>query len=552
MLKQLHIENYALIKESEIEFDNGFVVITGETGAGKSILLGALSLLLGQRADMQVLKDREKKCVVEGQWDVKGLDLEEWFEEEALDYDDLMIVRREILPSGKSRAFVNDTPVQLAQLKVLGGRLIDIHSQHETLTLGNSRFQIGLLDTLSGNPEILAKYKKTYNEYVKLKRELERLTGEEMAFKKEQDYAQFQWNELNEAKLVEGEQEELEAEGDLLNHTETIKEALAMVHDLCENEVTGALSQLRNGENQLAKVVEYHKDLEQLHDRMDSALIELDDILSEVDRIDGDLQFSPERQQMVQERLDLIYRLEQKHGVESVAELIQIRDELGKKLERIVDMEDEIRTAMAQVDKSFGKLQQVGDELTKLRRKSANYIEKAILIPLSSLGMKEARLKVEMTELADYGTMGHDAVEFLFNANRGGELRELSKVASGGEMSRLMLAIKSLITEKSLLPTIVFDEIDTGVSGDISVAVGDIMKAMAERMQVIAITHMPQIAAKAVQHLKVYKQIEGNATMSRIKILSTEERVNEIAVMLSSDPPSDSALQTAKELMEVK
>lgn len=552
MLKQLHIENYALIKESEIEFDNGFVVITGETGAGKSILLGALSLLLGQRADMQVLKDREKKCVVEGQWDVKGLDLEEWFEEEALDYDDLMIVRREILPSGKSRAFVNDTPVQLAQLKVLGGRLIDIHSQHETLTLGNSRFQIGLLDTLSGNPEILAKYKKTYNEYVKLKRELERLTGEEMAFKKEQDYAQFQWNELNEAKLVEGEQEELEAEGDLLNHTETIKEALAMVHDLCENEVTGALSQLRNGENQLAKVVEYHKDLEQLHDRMDSALIELDDILSEVDRIDGDLQFSPERQQMVQERLDLIYRLEQKHGVESVAELIQIRDELGKKLERIVDMEDEIRTAMEQVDKSFGKLQQVGDELTKLRRKSANYIEKAILIPLSSLGMKEARLKVEMTELADYGTMGHDAVEFLFNANRGGELRELSKVASGGEMSRLMLAIKSLITEKSLLPTIVFDEIDTGVSGDISVAVGDIMKAMAERMQVIAITHMPQIAAKAVQHLKVYKQIEGNATMSRIKTLSTEERVNEIAVMLSSDPPSDSALQTAKELMEVK
>ena len=430
--------------------------------------------------------------------------------------------------------------------------MIDIHSQHQTLTLGNSKFQIGLLDMLSAKPQLIDEYRAAYNEYMKLKRELERLTTEEADFRKEQDYTQFQWNELEEAKLVVGEQSELEAEGDLLNHTETIKEALGMVNNLCENEEMGAMQQLRNSKNQLSHIVDYHKDIAQIYERMDSTIIELEDILSEVTKIDSDLQYSPERQSMVQDRLDMIYRLEKKHGVETVEELIGIRDELGKKLERIVDMEDDIRVAMEGVDKAFGKIQKLGEELTKQRKKSAEYIEKAIVERLSALGMKEARLKVVMNVAVDYGPMGNDMVEFLFNANRGGDLRELAKVASGGEMSRLMLAIKSLITQKALLPTVVFDEIDTGVSGDISVAVGNIMNEMAQNMQVIAISHMPQIAAKAAQHLKVYKQVEGETTMSRIRELDETERVNEIAIMLSSDPPSASALQTAKELMSSK
>lgn len=549
MLKHLHIENYALIRESSIDIDRGFVVITGETGAGKSILLGALSLLLGQRADSQVLQDKNRKCVVEAEWDVSALALESFFEDNELDYDPIMIVRREIQPSGKSRAFVNDSPVQLALLKELGSRLIDIHSQHQTLTLASSAFQIRLLDNLGCDDALFVEYQQAYKDYSQLKAQLERLTAEEAANRKEQDYIQFQWNELNEARLQEGEQEELEQELELLSNTESVKEALSGVAQICDNDDSGVVSQLRSGNQLLSRVAQWHKDIRQSHDRLESVVIELRDILSDLASLDESLQYSPERQSLVQERLDLIYRLQKKHSVQSVVELIAIRDELDSKLQQISGIDDCIRDVMEAVDKSFSKLQSVAEKLTQVRSRAALQLQDQILPILASLNMKEARLQVQLSQSADFGPMGHDSVVFLFNANKGGELRELSKVASGGEMSRLMLAIKSLSTRQSLLPTIIFDEIDTGISGDVSVAVGRIMSSMSQNMQVVAISHMPQIAAKAARHFKVYKQVVEDSTISVIKELSPDERVTEIAVMLSSEPPTESALQTARELM---
>ncbi|MCQ2297505.1 MAG: DNA repair protein RecN [Bacteroidales bacterium] len=550
MLTHLHIENYALIRESDIDFEGGFVVITGETGAGKSILLGALSLLLGQRADTQVLREKDLKCVVEAAWNVESLGLEPYFEANELDYDDLMIIRREISPAGKSRAFVNDVPVQLTVLKELGSRIIDIHSQHQTLTLGDRHFQLDLLDTFGEHPTLPASYREAYARYAALKRELEELMAQEAASRKEQDFLQFQWDELHDARLIDGEQEDLEQESALLNHTESIKEALTMVDQLCDGEESGAVERLRASLQQLSKVASCHSDIEQSRGRLDSVVIELRDILSDLASLNEKLTFSPERQQYVQDRLDLIYRLQKKHAVASVVELLAVQEHLDEQLQHISTLDDQIHRVMEEVDKAFGTMQQLADSLTEMRRKSASYLEQHILPILSSLNMKDSVLKVSMTPAAEYGPNGHDEVLLLFNANKGGELRELSKVASGGEMSRLMLAVKSLITQRSLLPTIIFDEIDTGISGDISVAVGNIMKNMSASMQVVAISHMPQIAAKAVQHLKVQKQSDADSTISIIRQLQPQERRVEIATMLSSDPPTASALKTAEELMQ--
>lgn len=550
MLTHLHIENYALIRQSDIDFADGFVVITGETGAGKSILLGALSLLLGQRADSQVLQDKEKKCVVEAQWNIEGLGLESFFADNDLDYEHQMILRREIAPSGKSRAFLNDSPVQLSVLKDLGGRIIDIHSQHQTLTLGDSQFQIRLLDTFASNPSLLVDYQTVYTQYTTLKRELEHLTAQEASSRKEYDFMQFQWNELNEAHLRDGEQEELEQELELLSNTENIKSALSAVSQLCDADDTGAITQLRTAAQQLSHVAHCHDAIRQSHERIESVVIEMRDIISELASVDEGLSFSPNRIEEVQDRLDLIYRLQKKHSLSSVAELIALRDQYDEQLQQYDGIDDRIRQVMEQVDESFAILQQKAEDLTASRLKSAQYLQSHIMPILSSLNMKDARLQAQVAPSSEYSAMGHDAVAFLFNANKGGELRELSKVASGGEMSRLMLAIKSLVTRKSLLPTIIFDEIDTGISGDISVAVGNIMKSMADHMQVIAISHMPQIAAKAAQHLKVSKHVEQDFTASAIRELNSDERVVEIATMLSSVPPTESALQTARELMQ--
>lgn len=549
MLTHLHIENYALIRESDIDLAPGFVVITGETGAGKSILLGALSLLLGQRADTQVLQDKERKCVVEAVWDVVGLGLVPFFESNELDYDPQMILRREISPSGKSRAFVNDVPVQLALLKELGARIVDIHSQHQTLTLGDRHFQTQLLDTFSSQPQLLADYQKAYAEYAGLKRRLEELTSQEAAGRREQDFLQFQFQELADARLQESEQDELEQEASLLNHTESIKEALSAVEQLCDGEDDGAVSRLRAAFSQLGRVSSFHPAIEQSRQRMDSAVIELRDILSDLSSLNDDLEYSPERQQYVQERLDLIYRLEKKHSVETVAGLIAVRDSIDQQLQQYSSLDDRIHDVMNQVDAAFSTLQSLADALTLQRRQAGDYLQQHLLPILASLNMKDSVIRIAVEPAAQYGPLGHDDVSILFNANKGGELRELSKVASGGEMSRLMLAVKSLVTRRSLLPTIIFDEIDTGISGDISVAVGNIMRSMSQSMQVVAISHMPQIAAKAAQHFKVQKQSDSATTVSVIRQLLPEERRVEIATMLSSDPPTPSALLTADELM---
>ncbi len=550
MLQTLHIENYALIDAVDIRFGEGFVAITGETGAGKSILLGALGLLLGQRADVAVLADKERKCVVEATFDISGLGLQSLFDEADVDYDNRLILRREILPTAKSRAFVNDTPVQLPFLRTLGARIIDIHSQHQTLTLADSHFRLSLLDTISATDDA-ARYSDVYREYTRLKRELEDLTTTEAQNRRDQDYLQFQFDELNEAQLVADEQEQLEQESQLLAHAEAVREGLAEAVAMMDDDSgQAALSRLRQAKSALSHIATWHPEAEQLFARLDSTLIELDDICAELQSTADGVTYSPERQQEVDDRLALIYRLQKKHGVNTIAELIAIRDDLDARLQSISTLDERIHALMEQVDRSFAALQSASDKLTASRRKAGAKLAKDILPTLHDLGMPNARFSVQLTPTETYGSTGHDAVSFLFNANRGGEMRDLAKVASGGELSRLMLAIKSMLTSHNLLPTIIFDEIDTGVSGDISVAVGRIMCRMAERMQVVAITHLPQIAARAAQHLKVYKQVEGDRTVSNIKELDESGRLTEVAVMLSSDPPTAAALQTAKELMQ--
>lgn len=552
MLKTLHIENYALIRQTDIAFNSGFVVITGETGAGKSILLGALGLLLGQRADTQVLADKEKKCVVEAVFDIFGLGLEPLFSRYDADYDDVLILRREILPSAKSRAFVNDSPASLQFLKELGEHILDIHSQYQTLTLKESAFQTQLLDTLATDSP-LPQYQSLYRQYAELKHELERLTAQEAENNKARDYNLFLFDELCAARLDVDEQQELEEEARLLEHAETIKEALGSVVAMCDGqEGDGVVSRLSASRSALSQVSAFHDGIESLHERLDSCLIEVQDILSEVASLDDRIQYSPERQAEVNERLDLIYRLEKKHGVDNVAALLDIQHDLDSRLQEADSLDDRIRSLMEEVDKVFARMQQSADKLTASRRKAGALLEKQLLPVLAQVGMASARIVADIAPAQDYGPMGHDMVRLLFNANQGGTPRPLGDVASGGELSRLMLAIKSLVTRRSLLPTIIFDEIDSGVSGDISVAVGGIMRNMAGHMQVIAISHLPQIAAKAGQHFKVSKAVEDNATISRIRQLSPDEHVTEIAVMLSSNPPTAAALQTARELIKDK
>lgn len=558
MLSTLHIENYVLIKQSDISFDDSFVVITGETGAGKSILLGALGLLLGGRADCQVLYDKERKCCVEAVFDISGLHLQPFFEHHDIDYDPLLIIRREILPSAKSRAFVNDTPVPLSLLKELGAQLIDIHSQHETLLLNDSSFRIKLLDspiTHSPDGRVLQQYSSAFSEYVRQKQELERLTSQDQQNRKEADYLQFLFDELDNAHLVEDEQSSLEEESQLLTNAEEIKQTFATIEVLCDDDEQGAVSRMNSSHALLSKIANCHKDIAHLDDRLESCLIELRDLIGELSSLNESIDFSPERQLAVDERLDLIYRLEKKHSVESVAQLIAIRDDLGRQLAAIASMDDQIRQAMEAVDRTFDSVQRLANTLSDLRRKNAQKVESHVLPLLQELGMKDASFNILVNSTAEYGPYGCDKVEIRFSANKGSEPCELSKVASGGEMSRVMLALKSFIAHNSQLPTVVFDEIDTGISGDISLKTGRILRQMS--MQVIAISHTPQIAALAHQHLKVYKSVEDaedkaadSRTVSHIKRLDEAERILEIAQMLSSEHPSEAALQTAKELLD--
>lgn len=551
MLQHLTIENYALIKSLQIDFEKGFTVITGETGSGKSIILGALGLLLGQRADVGVLFDKEKKCIVEATFDIKDLGLKAFFEKNDLDYDDTLLLRREIQPSGKSRAFVNDTPAALQIMKDLGSYIIDIHSQHQTLTLKDSDFQLKILDEMCDDNTTLAQYKEKYAEYKSLRKELALLEDEDKKNKLDLDYYQFLFNELNDEKLQSDEQTELEQEIELLNNVEGIKTNLSAVLEACHNSDNSLLSQLVVCKNMLNKASVHYAPLAEVASRFDSAIIELKDIVSEVDSIDGELQYSPQRQDEISSRLDTIYRLETKHNVATVAELLEIQNNLDERLQNVMGLDDRIDATRKQLKQAESELQTKANLLTKLRQKSAEVLEKQILPILSDLGMKESKFKVEIETTADFLSSGCNSISFMFNANKGGQLGEIGKTISGGELSRVMLAIKSLITSKTLLPTIIFDEIDTGVSGEISSKVGNIMKQMSATTQVFAITHLPQIAAKSDTHLKVYKQEEDNRTLSKMLVLTGEQKVEEVAKMLSSNTLTDAAIATAKELTKL-
>ena len=551
MLQHLTIENYALIKSLQIDFEKGFTVITGETGSGKSIILGALGLLLGQRADVGVLFDKEKKCIVEATFDIKDLGLKAFFEKNDLDYDDTLLLRREIQPSGKSRAFVNDTPAALQIMKDLGSYIIDIHSQHQTLTLKDSDFQLKILDEMCDDNTTLAQYKEKYAEYKSLRKELALLEDEDKKNKLDLDYYQFLFNELNDEKLQSDEQAELEQEIELLNNVEGIKTNLSAVLEACHNSDNSLLSQLVVCKNMLNKASVHYAPLAEVASRFDSAIIELKDIVSEVDSIDGELQYSPQRQDEISSRLDTIYRLETKHNVATVAELLEIQNNLDERLQNVMGLDDRIDATRKQLKQAESELQTKANLLTKLRQKSAEVLEKQILPILSDLGMKDSKFKVEIETTADFLSSGCNSISFMFNANKGGQLGEIGKTISGGELSRVMLAIKSLITSKTLLPTIIFDEIDTGVSGEISSKVGNIMKQMSATTQVFAITHLPQIAAKSDTHLKVYKQEEDNRTLSKMLVLTDEQKVEEVAKMLSSNTLTDAAIATAKELTKL-
>lgn len=552
MLKTLHIENYTLIKQSNIDFNDGFVAITGETGAGKSIMLGALALLLGQRAESKTLYNPERKCIVEATFDIATINLKPLFDENDVDYadDGILIIRREILPNGKSRGFVNDTPVSVTFLRQLGASIIDIHSQHATLLLGDSSFQTSVLDCIGNGKPLLDDYQTTYRNYTSLKRQLERMTAEDEQNRKDYDYNKFLFEELEKANISDGEQEELEQEATLLANAENIKQSLSQIVDLCDGE-EAAMARMNTAKSILNKISDCHKEIAALNERFESSLIEFRDIVSSLDNLNEEITYSPERQQQVDERLDTIYRLEKKHNVNTITQLLEIQSILDKKLSSIDLSDQRIHEVMEAVDKAFTELQKKADSLTKCRQKAAKELEKQIAPLFADLALPNATLKAEVTSTTDFGPLGNNNVTLMFNANKGGEPREIAKVASGGEMARLMLAIKSLTAKAGLLPTVIFDEIDTGISGDISVKVGHIMQRMSKDMQVIAITHLPQIAARASQHYKVYKSDEGEKTASNIKLLSTDERRYEIAVMLSTEPPSAAALQTATELMQM-
>lgn len=553
MLTSLHIENYALIRESDIHFAGGFVAITGETGAGKSILLGALTLLLGGRADCAVLADKNRKCVVEAVFDIRELALAPQLADSDIDIDEdgLLILRREILPTGRSRAFANDSPVPLRFLADMASRLVDIHSQNQNTQLADALFRLGLLDSLS-DATISARYREAYEHYSTLKHELERLTAEEAESRREQDYLQFQYDELAEAHLVTDEQSALEQEQQLLEHAESIREGLYEAAALLDgDENQSVLVRLRDAKNALMHIASFLPVADALLQRLNSSLIELDDINSELQHQSSQVSYDPARQQEVDERLALLYRLEKKHGVDDEEALIALRDDLDRRLQGIATQGERIQALMEEVDKAYTTMQSEAATLTEARQQAAATLSEGILPTLHALGMPEARFRVTITPAASYTPEGHDNASFLFTANRGGEMSDMARVASGGEMSRLMLAVKSMVNSRRLIPTVIFDEIDTGVSGDISVSVADTMCHMAATMQVVAITHLPQIAARANQHLKVYKEVEDDSTVSRLRELCTDERVTEIAVMLSSDPPTPAALQTARELMKL-
>lgn len=550
MLSRLSIKNYALIDNLDISFDQDLNIITGETGAGKSIILGALGLILGQRAESKYFFNQQKKCVVEGFFDISQYQLNSFFEENDLDYDDETVLRREIALDGKSRAFINDTPVTLTILKALGQQLIDIHSQHGTLDINNADFQLLVVDVMAQNEALLKKYKQDYQAWKKAKQKLKKLREESDKAKADQDYFQFQYDELEKANLVSGEQELLENELNSLTHAEEIKKGLLTANFLLDGD-EAALVKLKEASQQIQSLEKYNPEIENLNSRLNSCLIELKDIAAELESLEQQTQFNDSRLEEINDKLSLFYALQQKHRLGNNDDLINLKNQLAEKLNQILFADDDLLKLTKEIETAYKQLQQQAEALSNNRKKVIPDIEKHVLDVLQQVGMGNAQIKIQKESLlnTELDITGKDQIKFLFNANKGHQLNELNKVASGGELSRLMLSIKSLIAKKTALPTIIFDEIDTGVSGEVANSVGNIMQELAKDMQVITITHLPQMASKGKAHFFVHKSIKNDFTYTQIKRLSTEERVVEIAKMLSGDNPKESAIQNAKELL---
>jgi len=549
MLVSLQVKNYALIKELNIGFKSGFSIITGETGAGKSILLGALSLLIGQRADTTVLMDKQKKCIVEGVFDIKDYSLQPFFNDNQIDYEDNTIIRREIIPGGKSRAFINDTPVSLNQLRDLGLKLVDIHSQHENLNLGKNLFQLMVVDTVAQNGSLLKQYKKLYEAYLVSQIELEQLTEKAKQAQAEVDYFSFQFQQLEESKLQAGELYELETESNTLTHAEEIKFNLLKAGDLVSGEGITILGLLKDVMDAIDKLSGFFPKVQDVRGRLDSVYIELKDISSECELMGESVDIDPGRLQFVQERLDQLNSLLHKHSVSTVEELIKLKDDLHQKISEIASYDDQIIKLKKTVNDQREKITRLSEDLSGRRVAVISDIEDKVIKVLKQVGIPNARFSVLHSRIESFTPQGIDRVEFQFSANKQASKQDIGKIASGGELSRLMLAIKSLISSSLELPTIIFDEVDAGVSGEIAEKVGMIMKSMSGNMQVINITHLPQVAAKGDYHYLVYKYDQKKESITDIKLLGPEERVLELAKMLSGEELTEAAISNARELL---
>lgn len=549
MITSLSIKNYALIEKLTIDFSKGFSIITGETGAGKSIILGALGLVLGKRADLTSLKNKEEKCVIEAQFEISKYNLKEFFEANDLDYEDETIIRREILPSGKSRAFINDSPVNLQELQDLSLFLIDIHSQQQTQELSEEGVQFKIIDAIANNFEIISSYQKLLKTYKSDKSKLNALLKKQSDSGKEQEYNTFLLNELVSAKLKSGEQEELEADFEKLNNVEIIKESIDKSLVIANEEQFGVFHNLNEIKTSLQKIALFSPEYQSLFERITSVAIEFDDISRELQNASEKLLNDPEKLELTNQKLQLIYNLQKKHQVISVDELLQIQADLESAVVELGNIEEEIVVLSQLIEQKTEELDALAATIHQNRKNAIPVLTNQLISILETLGMLNVRFKIELLPSETYFQNGKDELQFLFSANKGTDFGLLKKVASGGEMSRIMLAVKAILAQYSKLPTLIFDEIDTGVSGEIAIRMGEIMKGMSNNMQIFAITHLPQIAAKGDSHFKVFKSTVDDDTQSELKLLAQEERVLEIAQMLSGANISDSALNHAKELL---
>ena len=542
-----------MIDSLEIDFEPGFSVITGETGAGKSIILGALSLILGQRADIKAIKQGESKCVIEGSFDVSAYDLKAFCEEKGIEYDpDSYILRREILSTGKSRAFINDSPVSLTDLKELGGQLIDIHSQHQNLLLSDTRFQMQVVDALAGNKDLLSKYQQAFHQYKQSEKALAELREVVRKSKEEEDYLRFQIESLTEAALQEGEQEELENELETLTHAEDIKSALFKIHSLLSDDDKGIVLGLKEGLNTSQQLAKVYVRSEEISERLQIAYIDLKDLASEMDKLANDVEFNPERLAFIESRLDLIYTLQKKYHVNAVSELLALYEEFKQKIENIESSDQQVEALEKEVHEKSEKVFALAKQLTDSRTSITDSFEKDLTDRVAYLGMPNIRFRSEIITEKHPNIYGSDSVLFQFSANKNVPLQPVAEIASGGEISRLMLCLKSMIAGATALPTIIFDEIDTGVSGEIADKMGEVMREFGKNMQVLAITHLPQIAAKGKAHYKVYKSDDEHTTTTNLVRLSDEERLTEIARMLSGSTVTEAAIQNAKVMLGKK